>query len=171
MKGVLFLICLTGILKVFGQDEFAASAFYNEFKKIYADAKNGFAENKGSERWSEFPGLTKEYNVNMLLPLADSGKIVESAKGRFYVIYFFEPGKVRLKVDQRAAYLRNAIVAALEQPLYARTETLLINNKSLSNSWYFTDPNETNKAAALFKISIFYKNKKYYLTLELNANK
>jgi len=52
MKGYLLLILLTGIVKVFGQNEFAATAFYNEFKRIYTDATNGFIENKGSERVS-----------------------------------------------------------------------------------------------------------------------
>ncbi|MBL7720690.1 MAG: hypothetical protein JNK98_01715 [Chitinophagaceae bacterium] len=171
MKGFLFLIFLTGILKVFGQNEFAATAFYNEFKKIYADAKNGFVENKGSERVSEFPELTKEYKVKMLLPLADSGKIVESAKGSSYVVYFFEPDKVRLKVDQRGAHLRDAILTSVNQPLYARTETVMTENKPLSNTWYFTDPKETKTAAAAFKLSIYFKDGKYFLSLEIRGNK
>lgn len=171
MKGLLLLFFLSGIVKVFGQNEFAATAFYNEFKKIYADATNGFIENKGSERRSEFPELTKEYKVKKLLPLADSGKIVETMKGDSYVIYYFEPDKVRLKVDQRGAHLRDAILIAINQPLYARSETVMIENKPLSNTWYFTDPEETRTAAAAFKLSIYFKAGKYFLSLEIRGKK
>ncbi len=171
MKGLLFFILLTGTVKVIGQNEFAATAFYNEFKKIYTDATNGFIENKGSERVSEFPELTKEYKVKLMLPLADSGKIVETMKGSSYVIYYFEPDKVRLKVDQRGAHLRDAILIAVNQPLYARTETITIENKPLSNTWYFTDPDETRNAAAAFKLSIYFKDGKYFLSLEIRGKK
>lgn len=169
MKGFLLLIFLTGIVKVFGQNEFAATAFYNEFKKIYADAANGFIESKGIERESEFPELTKEFSVSLLLPLADSGKLVVSNKGNCYVIYYFEPDKVRLKVDQRGAHLRDAIFTALNQPLYARTETVMIENKPLSTTWYFTDPKESISSEAAFKVSIYFKGGKYYLTLQING--
>lgn len=171
MKGVLFILFLTGIVKVFGQNEFAATAFYNEFKKIYADATNGFIENKGSERESEFPELTKEYKIKIMLPLADSGKIVEPAKGGSYVIYYFEPDKVRLKVDQRGAHLRDAILTAVNQPLYARTETIVTDNKPFSTTWYFTDPEETRTAVAAFKLSIYFKEGKYFLSLEIRGQK
>lgn len=171
MKGYLLLIFLTGIVKVFGQNEFAATAFYNEFKRIYTDATNGFIENKGSEKVSEFPELTKEYKVKMMLPLADSGKIVEPAKGSSYVVYFFEPDKVRLKVDQRGAHLQDAILTSINQPLYAKTETLIIDNKPLSNTWYFTDPGETKTAAAAFKLSIYFNEGRYFLSLEIRGKK
>jgi len=171
MKGLLFIVFLASAARAFGQNEFAATAFYNEFKKIYADATNGFIENKGSERVSEFPELTKEYKAKLMLPLADSGKIVETMKGSSYAIYYFEPDKVRLKVDQRGAHLRDAILIAVNQPLYARTETITIDNKPLSNTWYFTDPGETRSAAAAFKLSIYFKDGKYFLSFEIRGKK
>jgi hypothetical protein len=171
MKGLLLIVFLANAVKIFGQNEFAATAFYNEFKKIYTDAKNGFIESKGNERVSEFPELTKEFKVKLMLPLADSGKIVETNKGDAYVTYYFEPDKVRLKVDQRGAHLRDAILTAVNQPLYARTETIMIDNKPLSNTWYFTDPGETKTAAAAFKLSIYFKESKYFLSLEIRGKK
>jgi hypothetical protein len=165
---ILFLILFS---KLYCQNEFAATAFYNEFKIIYADAAKGFIENKGSYRESEFPGLTKEYNVKMMLPLADSGKIVETMKGDSYVIYYFEPDKVRLKVDQRGANLRDAIQIAINLPLYARSETVLVDNRPLTNTWYFTEPGETRSAAAAFKLSIYFKDGKYFLSLEIRGKK
>jgi hypothetical protein len=169
MKGFLFLIILTVTLKAIGQNEFAATAFYKEFMKVYSDARNGFSENKGSERASAFPELTKEYDIKILLPLADSGKIVESAKGTAYAIYYFEPDKVRLKVDQRGAHLRDAVQVALNLPLYAFTETTLVDNKPLTNTWYFTDPLENRKTAAAFSMGIFYNRGLYHLTLQINS--
>ena len=99
------------------QNEFAATAFYNEFRKIYADAQEGFVKNRGAKKISEFEDLVDEYKVKWLLPLADSGKIVFPVTGTPYVLYYFEPSKTRLKVDQRGVYLRDAVSTSFIKPL------------------------------------------------------
>jgi hypothetical protein len=171
MKIVLVLLLLIGVIRVNGQNEFAASAFFEEFKKIYADAQKGFTENKGVIRESEYPGLTEEFNSKLQLPLADSGKVVVPIKGNPYLIYYFEPEKVRLKIDLRGANLRDAIVMSMNQPLYSRTESTVADNRPFSNTWYFLKPDETRKTDALFVISIYFKENKYYLSLEIRGKK
>jgi len=164
----LFFLTITAS-DAFAQNEFAATVFYTEFKKIHADAQSGFITYKGDRRKSEFEELAAEYKVKMLLPLADSGKIVVPVSGNPYAVYYFEPDKVRLKVDQRATNLRDAMLIAFEKPLYGRTETVVANNYPLTTAYYFTDPNESRSSLAAFKMSIYYSAGKYYLSLEVRG--
>lgn len=170
MKRILLFFMLFALAEVKGQNEFAANAFYNDFKKIYSDAQSGFTEYKGDKQKSEFEELATEFKVKLLLPLADSGKIVFPVSGnRPYVVYYFEPGKLRLKVDQRALNLRDAILIAYEKPLYSRTETIMINDHPFTNSYFFTNPDETRSGQAEFRMSIYYKDKKYFLAFEIRG--
>jgi len=171
MKKVLLFLILLSMSDAYGQNEFASSSFYNDFKKIYADAQLGFATYKGAPQKSGFEELAAEYKVKLLLPLADSGKIVVPVTGNPYVVYYFEPDKVRLKVDQRAVNLRDAVLTAFGQPLYARTETSLVNNYPFSNAYYFTNPNETRSSLATFRMSLYYNMDKYYLSFEIRGKR
>ncbi|MBK8951451.1 MAG: hypothetical protein IPM85_02985 [Chitinophagaceae bacterium] len=90
---VLYTYCLSA------QSEFSARAFYTDFNKVIDEASKGFVALMGEKRNSDFPGLTSEYEVKLILPLADSGKIVLSNHARPYVLYFFEPSRSRLKID------------------------------------------------------------------------
>lgn len=154
---------------LYGQNEFAATSFYNEFRKIYADAQEGFAKNKGPKKISDFEDLVDEHKVKWLLPLADSGKIVFPVTGTPYALYYFEPSKTRLKVDQRGAYLRDAVSTAFNKPLYTITETTTINNFPYSDTWYFTEQGESRKPFAAFRQTIFYRNGKYHLSFEIRG--
>jgi len=166
---VLFLFFI--LTKAHAQNEFAATAFYNDFKRICADAQAGFIACKGVKRESDFEELSFEYRVKWLLPLADSGKLVEPHSGNPYVIYFFEPDKFRLKVDQRGVNLREAVVTAFDTPLYSRTETTLVNNYPFTNTLYFTTPDENRSALAVFRQCIYFSNGKYFLSFEIRGKK
>ena len=170
MKRIFLFFLLFAVSEVYGQNEFAAAAFYTDFKKIYEDAQAGFVNCKGDKRKSEFEDLATEYKVKLLLPLADSGKIVlPLSANRPYVVYYFEPSKVRLKVDQRAMNLRDAIFTVFDKPLYSRTETSIINNHPFTDSWYFTDPDETRSSFAEFRMNIYFENGKYNLAFEIRG--
>ncbi len=170
MKRIILFFLLFAVSEVYGQNEFAATAFYKDFKKIYEDAQAGFVNYKGDKRKSEFEELATEYKVKLLLPLADSGKIVfPVSANRPYVVYYFESGKARLKVDQRSMNLRDAVLSAFDQPLYSRSETTLINNHPFTNTWYFTDPSETRSAFAEFRMNIYFNEGKYYLAFEIRG--
>ena len=165
---VLFLFFL--LTEAHAQNEFAATAFYNDFKLISADAQTGFRTIRGTKRISEFEELAAEYRVKLMLPLADSGKLLVPVNGKPYVIYYFEPDKIRLKMDQRGVNLRDAIVTAFGKPLYARTETSIINNYPFTNTLYFADPEENRQAMALFRQCLYYSNGKYFLSFEIRGN-
>jgi hypothetical protein len=170
MKRIILFFLLFTVSEVYGQNEFAAAAFYKDFKIIYEDAQAGFVNYKGDKRKSEFEELATEYKVKLLLPLADSGKIVfPLSANRPYVVYYFEPGKVRLKVDQRAMNLRDAVLSVFDKPLYSRTETTIINNHPFTNTFYFTDPAETRSAQAQFRMNIYFENGKYNLAFEIRG--
>ncbi|MEO7924617.1 MAG: hypothetical protein ABIR30_13130 [Chitinophagaceae bacterium] len=169
MKRVILFVFLLTTLDSLGQNEFAAAVFYNDFRKIYVDAQAGFVTYKGDKRQAEFEELAAEYRIKLLLPLADSGKIVFPISGNPYAIFYFEPDKVRLKVDQRGTNLRDAVLIAFEKPLYARTETYMVNNYPLTTAFYFTEPGETRTANAAFKMSLYYVTGKYYLSFEIRG--
>jgi len=172
MKRIILFFLLFTVSEVYGQNEFAAIAFYTDFKKIYDDAQAGFVNYTGGKRKSEFEDLAAEYHVKLMLPLADSGKIVfPLSDNRPYVVYYFEPSRVRLKVDQRAVNLRDAVLSVFDQPLYVRSETYLINNHPFTNSLYFTDPAETRSAQATFRMTIYFNDGKYFLSLEIRGKK
>lgn len=170
MKRIILFFLLLSVAEVYGQNEFAATAFYTDFKKIYEDAQAGFVNYKGDKKKSEFEELATEYKVKLLLPLADSGKIVFPVSvNRPYVVYYFESSRVRLKVDQRAMNLREALLTVFDQPLYARSETTMINNHPFTNTWYFTDPAETRSAWAAFRMNIYFMEGKYILAFEIRG--
>lgn len=169
MKKVLLLCAMTFLIKAYGQNEFAATGFYSDFKKVYEDAQIGFTTYKGVKRTSEYEELQTEYQVKLMLPLADSGKIVFPNSGNPYVVYYFEPSKVRLKVDQRALSLQEAVLAVYGQPLYSRTETVLVKNRPLSNTWLFTSADEARHSAAIFRLSIYFDDGKYFLSFEIRG--
>lgn len=167
MKRILLFFLLLISLKSFSQSEFAATAFYNDIKKIYEDGQSGFVKYKGAKLPSEYEDLQDEYKAKLVLPLADSGKIIFPVTGKPYTIYFFEPSKSRLKVDQRGADLRDAVVQAFGKPLFARSESTLVNEHPITNTWYYTEASDNQKANAVFRMSIYYKMGKYYLSLEI----
>lgn len=154
------------LTQAMGQSEFAATAFYNGFKKIYSDAQEGFSGCMGVPLKTSYESIQSEYRLKCNLPLTDSGKLVVPLNGRPYAIYYFEPDKLRLKVDQRSVNLREAIVTAFGEPLFARTETTLVNNHPFSCTHYFANPDDDSTAKALFRQTVYYENGKYYLTLE-----
>lgn len=168
---MLAIILLFVLTKATAQNEFAATAFYDEFKKIYADGQTGFTDCKGVKRNSGFEELATEYRAKEMLPLADSGKIVFPVNGIPYAIYYFEPSKMRLVVDQRGANLRDAVALVFDKPLYSRTSTTMVNNHPLTNTLYFTSPDEDRYAAALFRQSIYYEDGKYFLSFEIRGKK
>jgi hypothetical protein len=169
MKRVLLFVLTITASAAFAQNEFAATAFYTEFKKICADGQSGFINYKGEKRKGDFEELALEYKTKILLPLADSAKIVVPFSGNPYMICYFEPDKVRLKVDQRGSSLKDAMLIGFEKPLYAWTETNLVNDHPLTISYYFTEPHETRSSQAVFKMTIYYNLGKYFLSLEIRG--
>jgi hypothetical protein len=168
---MLVLFLFFQFAKAEAQNEFAATAFYNDFKLVFEDSKTGFTNCKGEKRSGQLEELAAEYNTKLMLPLADSGKLVVPLKGNPYVIYFFEPDKVRLKVDQRAVNLRDAILIALDRPLYSRTETSIINNHPFTNTLFFAKSDESISSNALFRQSIYFKNGLYHLSFEISGKR
>jgi hypothetical protein len=167
----MILFQLFTCLQVSAQNEFAATVFYKEFQRVYAEAQNGFESCKGAQRKTGFEELQLEYKTKCLLPLADSGKIIVPHHGNSYSIFYFEPDKLRLKIDQRALNLRDAVVTAIDLPLFARTETFLLNNHPFTKTLFFNDPEKENSADALFIMSIFFNEGKYFLSFEVKGKK
>lgn len=159
------------VIAASAQNEFAATAFYNEFNKVFADAQKGFSACKGTARKTGYEALQAEFKSRCLLPLADSGRIIIPISANPYIVFYFEPDKSRLKIDQLGVNLRDAVVIAYGQQLYSRTETFLMNNYPFTNTLFFTNPDEERATAALFRQCIYYDNGKYYLSFEIKGKK
>lgn len=155
------LFLASGTLRA--QSEFASRGFYEDFRKIWSDARLGFTQERGILRDST--ETMAVYRPRHLPALADSGVIVIPAKGHPYAEYFFEPAKNRLKTDQRGTDLRDAIVMAMGQPLYCRTETFMVEERPHTHTWIFADPAELRPSVAPFRISIYYNEGLYCLSL------
>jgi hypothetical protein len=88
-----------------------------------------------------------------------------------YAVYYFEPSKNRIKTDQKALSLRDALQTAFEKPLYVRTSTYVLDKKPFTNSYFFDNANEDNNANAIFRTCLYFQNDKYYLLLEVRGKK
>ena len=169
MKRGLFLFQIFLTMAVNAQSEFAATAFYKEFKKIYSDGQEGFSTCKGSQRKTGFEEIAIEYRCKCQLPQADSGSIVFPKSANPYAIFYFQPDKSRLKIDQQGVGLREAVMYAYEKPLYSRTETFLVNNHPFTNTLYFINDEETKSANAVFRQCIYYVDGKYIMSFEIRG--
>lgn len=162
---ILFLLFVN--TRANAQNEFAATAFYNDIILVFEDAQTGFTFCKGAKRYSEFEELAAEYQTKLMLPLADSGKIFFPVNGNPFVVYYFEPDKSRLTIDLRGVNLRDAIMIALNKPLVSTTETTIINNHPFTNTLFFRELDERIPSNAIFRQRIYFKNGLYYLSIEI----
>ncbi len=169
MIRVLLFCFFFNIVTVYGQNEFAASSFYTTFKKIQEDGEKGFVQYKGAQLKSQFGEIKAEYRIKLLLPLADSGKIVVPAAGNPYAVYFFEPEKRKENIDERAVHLREAILTAHANPLYAKTVSTTVNRRIYSDTYFYAATNQNHTSLALFRLSVFHQDDKYHLLLEIKG--
>lgn len=169
MKPLFLLIGLVMASPVLAQNEFAAQSFYNIFRKIKADADSGFKEYKGEPVKSQYPGLQEAYRVKLMIPLADSGRIMVPSNRTPYAVYYFEAEKKKDRIDQRAVHLRDALLTAWGKPLYARTTTSKVEDKIFSDTYLFDNPDEVRVSQALFRINVYYAEKQYRLLMEIRG--
>lgn len=165
MKRILIVPLLMFTFQSFSQNEFAASAFYSSFKRIFEDAQSGFQAVKGAKRPSSVPDLYDEFKLKWMLPMTDSGKLVEPVNGKAFVIYYFESDKIRLKVDQRANDMKEAILNATNIPFTTRSQTTLVKEKPLTIHDYYLS--EDQQGPAIMRHMIWYAAGKYHLSLEI----
>jgi hypothetical protein len=158
-------------MDAFSQNEFAAAAFYTDFKKIHSDAQSGFIENKGVKKFQERGIGNDEFAVKLMLPLADSGKIIFPVNGNPFVEYFFQSSKKKEEVDQRAVNLREALLTIVGKPLYTRTETVSFKKMSFSTTYFFDDPATTRPELAVFSSHIKQHNGRYILSFRIMGKK
>lgn len=171
MKFLFLVLSFLFLVPANSQDEFAANSFYQDLKKVFNAGQSGFNEIKGEAIKSLYPELQTEFKTKIPLQPADSGKLVYPVTGRPFAVYFFEPSKNRIKTDQKALSLRDAIQTSYGSPLYVLTMTNLVDKRPFTNSYFFTDPNEMKSANAVFRTSIYYQDDKYYLSLEVRGKK
>ena len=76
MKMFFSFLFLLISLSVNSQDEFAATSFYQDLKKVIADGQAGFSTFKGKELKSQYPEFQAEYEITLPLVPADSGKLI-----------------------------------------------------------------------------------------------
>ena len=171
MKMFFSFFFLLFTLSAKSQDEFAATSFYQDLQKLIADGQSGFNALKGKELKSQYPEFQTEYEITLPLVPADSGKLIFPSGKTPYAVYFFEPSKNRIKTDQQALSLRDAIQTSYEKSLYVRTSTYVLDKKPYTNSYFFDNATEDNNANAIFRTCLYFQNGKYYLLLEVRGKK
>lgn len=169
MKRFLAILFFAFPVYVVAQNEFAAISFYNTLKKIKDDGEKGFPLCKGQKLKSPYEDLEDAYNAKLMLPLADSGKVVFPVSGPIYVVYFFEPEKKLAGIEKRASNLREAVATATGGLLYSKTTTTKIDDYINSNTYIYSAENETDTRKALYRISIYRVKKRYHLSLEIRG--
>jgi hypothetical protein len=169
MKFLSTLLLLMISFSALSQGEFNASSFYKTLLKIRDAGKNGFEEVKGRQLKTEYAELRQEFHPKLMIPLADSGKIIIPKEGVTYAIYYFEPEKKLEKINERAVDLRDAIKTAYGQPLYARTISTTVNNNIYSDTYFYDTAEETHTSRALFRTSVYRQKGKYHLTIEIRG--
>jgi hypothetical protein len=165
MRKITLLFIVFTSLQLPAQNEFAATAFYKEFNKIYEDAQKGFVTNKGSKLLKDDFATT--YHSKLLLSLADSGKIFFPNEGNPYVEYYFEPKKRKEDIDKTAADLVQAITIAYNKPLYSETRTVTVKNNLYSNTFIYDQAPDVEGRNLVFKCSIYKSGKNYMLAFRI----
>jgi hypothetical protein len=155
----LLIILLIISFRANAQNEFAATAFYNDFRNVATDASKGFHSLKGEA----IRHRVNEYQLKEMLPLADSGSVIITSSELKYAVYYFEPEKKMEKADTRALHLREAIVNALSISMNSKTTTSTVNQHSYSSTMLSSAT--TNDE--LFQIDRYYKAGKYYVRLKI----
>lgn len=165
------IILLITACTVSAQGEFSSNSFYNTLLRVKNAGQTGFDELKGRALKSAFSDTRSEYYPKVMLPLADSGKVIIPNEGLPYTIYYFEPEKKKDKIDVRAADLRSAVLAAYKDRLVTKTISTNVNNNQYSDTYFYTSEEVTHTSKALFRMSVFPLEGKYYLTIEVRGVK
>jgi len=169
MKQCCLLFIVFAFSKAYSQNDFASPAFYNGVKKIIADAQETFPKYKGSKRPAMSFDFYEVYRVKLLLPMADSGRIVFPANANPYAEYYFPATKTKQDADQQAVNLREALLTIYEKPLYSRTETSVLKENISSNTYYYAD---SAYSTLVFSSEVYQEDKhKYYLIFRIIGNK
>lgn len=167
MRVIFILIFLSLLNEVKAQNEFAAKAFYSDFNKIYADAMTGFREYRGVRRKNR----PQEFETKLMLPLADSGRIVHALTDEPYAEFFFEPSRKKSDADKRSLNLREALVNAIGKPIYTRTESSTFKNITHSTTYFYTDSSHVDANKVAFVSRIYPQNNKYQMCFRIVGKK
>ena len=168
-KGILVLL-ISLSLKSAAQNEFAATAFYTSLREFYTDAQNGFVVSKGTKIPENPNTFTDEYSVKSLLPLADSGKIVWPLLGNPYVVFYLETAKRIEEAEKRAGNLREVIEKVFNQRFFIMTESRREGASYFTDSYFYTNQQETRKFKACFRITVLSENNRYKMQFEIRGN-
>jgi hypothetical protein len=131
------------------QNEFAHTRFADAFKKLHADAPNGFAAYKGAKVRS----LGSLFNVHKslaLLPGADSAIVsVPVAYARPSNTQYFMPSPTLAAAQQRQTALTSAIKSAAGKTLYEKKAV-----DSLGRFVFYRTQLYNNAAATIFNLEL-----------------
>lgn len=121
MKRSCFVLLVFISFFAHAQNEFANTRFTEAFRKLYADAPNGFATSKGNKHWA----LGSFYTIHkslIVLPGADSAIVsVPVAYGHPSASQYFKTSASMAMAWQRENELLTAIKAHAGKTLYEKT--------------------------------------------------
>jgi hypothetical protein len=137
------------VLYTNAQNEFANTRFPDAFKKLYADAPNGFALYKGAKMRS-MGSLFTIHKSLALLPGADSAIVsVPVAYARPSSHHYFSPSATMAAAQQRETALASAIKSLAGKTLYQKKSV-----DSLGRFVFYRTQLYNNAAAAVFDLEL-----------------
>lgn len=162
---MLMALVATGI----AQNPFATSAFYDSFKKIYADGQKGFPVTRGA-LINETGIFYDNYKVNTRLPQADSGRLSQPQTIGFpFVTWYFNAGKTLALARAKEANLHAALRTAWGSPLTEINRTDTLKQFVFYRKYFYRHPEAVKRYEFEFDTYLVLENGSYQLCLNING--
>jgi len=164
-----FFLVMAIVAEAASQNPFATNAFYDAFRKVYADGQKGFPITKGA--WINETGIFYDnYKVTTMLPGADSGRLsLPQVLGYPLVTYYFKPSVTLAEAEKKAANLQAAVKTAWLSPVIAVKKTDTLKNFLFYKTYYFENEDKAKRFESVFETYIVKDKGKYQLALTVNG--
>lgn len=151
------------------QNSFASKAFYDAFKRIYADGQTGFPLTKGKQI-PEAAIFYDYYKVNSLLPGADSGRLAwPQSLGYPLATYYFTAGKSPAQARAKESQLHTALKTAWGSPLSEVNRNDTAGNLVYYRTYFYRDRAAASVSFSEFDTYLVSVNGSYQLVVNING--
>lgn len=168
-RALSFFLFMAMVAEAASQNPFATNAFYDAFRKVYADGQKGFITTKGS--WVNETGIFYDnYKVTTLLPGADSGRLsLPQVLGFPLVTYYFKPSATLAEAEKKAANLQAAVKTAWLSPVSEVRKTDTLKNFLFYKTYFYENEDKAKRFESVFETYIVKDKGKYQLALIING--
>lgn len=169
-KQLLFTLLLIAGLVSSAQNPFAKQAFYDAFKKVYADGQKEFIETTGMFR-NEMNSYYSFHLPKTLLPGSDSGQVyLPLSIGTPFITYYFPPSKKLADAKLKEKNLHDAIKTAWGIPVLLEVKKTDTLKQSIQyRTFFYKNREDIKNYLSVLDTYIFFENGAYQLRLNVNG--